>query len=241
MKQYLLLLAILGFFAMSCTKDVYITEPYGNFIGRMTGRIIPLDVNGDSMTSVYAGTNVWLEGTSLRSTSTSTGQWTLDSVPAGIYTIRFSKPGFDTIGFERVTFSGAGVEFFNDLYVVRMPTDSIVLDMVSTGDTTLYGNTYPCVRYAGHISSNQRQLCAISCTADSTSSLFAEVVADSVIAGRFHGSIMQALDLHTMQFERLAHGHQVFLRAQLLPTVEYSGVSGYVTNDRSNTLSVLVP
>jgi hypothetical protein len=158
-------LAYLGFFsivAMSCTTTAPpdVDTPYGTFIGRMTGRVIPFDgyytmVSGleaevrDTLTSLYAGTTVSLQSTAFTTTTDAKGQWTLDSVPAGTYTILFAKQGFHA-GNGLAQFGGAGIYFAGDYYVFKIPTETGVLESLTLIDSIIRDTGYLFLRYTGH-------------------------------------------------------------------------------------------
>ena len=242
MKRNLLPLIVLSLTIVSCHSTV--TSP-GEYHGMMTGRFLSLDVNGDSITSLNAGTSVWLQGTNYRTVTDTNANWSLNNVAAGIYTILFTRPGFDTNGFVNHPFSGAGVDFIPQYYLYRLPTDSIVLDYFSVRDTSVGGASYPMFFYSGHVSSGKQQLYSIFCTVDSTSTDPSLAGGPGwAVGGKFSGATAYAMDIPQARLSSTMKGHTVFLRAQLGSpgAYEYLGTSPLVMSPHlSNTLSVSVP
>jgi len=243
MKTYLIFIALLAGVSISCHQSTSPSPVVGPYLGEMTGRVVPLDVNGDSLPSLLTGTIFGLRGTNLVTTTDSTGQYTLKNVPAGIYSVYMAKQGFDTIGWDYYHFSGAGVDFLNPMNITRMPSDTMVLDYAVIRDSSINGIHQNALFFGGHISSNKLQRFQVAATVDSATkaggglNLFVQ-------NGKFSGAFFQVADPTlpiSYEVDSLTSGRKIFVCAELLPLTGYGEVSGYVTRDYSNTLEITVP
>ena len=243
MKKHLFSLALLAVVSMSChqsTSPSAVVGPHGD----MTGRVLPLDVNGDTLWSMLAGTTVSLESTSFITTTDSAGHWTLKDVPAAIYSIYFAKNGFDTVGFDDLQFNKAGDGGIPDWSIVRIPTDSMFLDYAKIRDGRFYGQGHREIFYGGHITSNKSQAYEMHITLDSVSNNEWYAPQGMVMSGQYTGDFESALDPYTVgviALDSLSSGRKIFVRAELLPVNEYVGCIGTLTHDYSNTIEVTVP
>lgn len=180
---------------------------------------------------------MWLKGTNFGTTTDSNGMWTLKDVPAGIYSVLATKPGFDTSGYDDQRFSGAGIDFIYDLNVTRMPTDTIVLDYVA--DTTLSGTPGNAIFYRGHISSKNLQSYVIRCTLAKASPNFSLEWSNYVYNGEFSGLWYTAIDSIGQQID-FVKGQEVYITSALFPSNLYHpNAMGYKI-DSSNTMEVTI-
>ena len=244
MRRSILLLAVLVVGGMGCSSPTTIvTAPYGNFIGRMTGRVVPTDVNGDSLTGKYSGTTVSLKGTSFSSESDGTGQWILDSVPAGTYTVLYSRPGFFNSGIANITFIGAGVDFIQQVALHRLPTDTLTMDYVSFLDSVQNGQHYAVVLFGGHSSSPKGDPYYLSAYVDTIYSTPLRLEAlDKNQNGKFSGAIYEFDDMKGAGV-LLKSGRKVSLQAQLFGYGYNTTTGNYekITVDSSNTVTLTIP
>ncbi len=241
-------------FGMGCkTNTIFYPLPYGNFIGRMTGRVVPLDVQEDSLTNLYSGTFVNISGTKFQTTTDANGAWKLDSVPAGIYTIQFSRPGFNTGSIVDYKFSGSGVAFMDDAVLIQLPTDSIVLDSLSFGV-----NPQRYLLFSGHISSKVRQYYHLWTALDGdtafTDNHYEGAFVDN---GQYSGVLNSAASISQTIPARVpfASGQHVRMKAQLaaLPFgIQHSNTDSVTYFNRemlsppaaahfSNTVTIVIP
>ena len=242
MKTTFLSIVLLAAVSMSCKEIV--NSPSTD--GIMTGRVIPVDVDYTWMTDQYAGTTVSLKGTSFSAITDTLGKWTLKNVPAGIYTLLYAKPGFDTGGYSKHKYSGAGTDFVDDGYIIRMPTDSMVMDYVFVSDSLIDGTQYPYLFYGGHISSNKPQSYNIFCSLDTDSKQEPWTIRPWYVRnGKFSGAIPQVFDCSVSQWENITSGQKVFVSAQLLPNAGFvnfgQDIQGAIIPDYSNTMNIIVP
>jgi hypothetical protein len=70
------------------------------------------------------GVTVSVQGTSLSTTTDSTGKWTIDGITTGGYTVLFTKTGYGMSEQQNVQFS-AGTDFLGTTTMVQPPTFSV--------------------------------------------------------------------------------------------------------------------
>jgi hypothetical protein len=127
----LLVLALFGA-CRTTTTDVV------NDLGSFRGNVALISASGDTLSS-YAGATVQIQGTQYQATSSANGDWEIDNVPAGIYNILFTKPGFDTLILPQFQFSGAGTTFLMSNAIQKIPMDSLVFTLNNTGTQVITG------------------------------------------------------------------------------------------------------
>ena len=111
MKIKLILSSILALTLLGACKSPT-TIVVNNDVGTIQGKVV-VNVNCSPLSNA-SGTTVHIEGTAFSATTDSLGDWTLNNVPAGIYNIMITKPGFDTDLITQDQFSGAGTQFFEN-------------------------------------------------------------------------------------------------------------------------------
>ena len=245
MKTYLISIALLAVVLMSCHQSA--APVVGPSVGELKGRVIPLDVDFDTLTSRMAGTTISIKGTSFITTTDSTGRWILKNVPYGIYSVMCAKSaaaGFDTVGYGEIHFSGVGVDSLGDIEIVCLCTDTIVLDYAFIRDSMVQGYSHRVVDFGGHISSNKAQSVGMHATINSASKN--EDIEDNcfIQGGKFSDGLWTVTDPstnHSYGIDDLASGQQIYVCAELYPLNGYPDVAGYLTRDYSNTLVVVVP
>jgi hypothetical protein len=99
---------ILIAFTCGCKTTTEITSVAPTSTGQIVG-YVGLEEMDCTPSKSFAGVNVEILGTNTKAVSDSTGRFILDSVPAGYYSISFSKPGFSEYIQGRVEFVGAGI------------------------------------------------------------------------------------------------------------------------------------
>ncbi len=112
----------------ACTNSTTVVENNG---GTLLGNVALVNALGDTLPS-YAGAIIQVNGTSLQATSSATGDWEINNVPAGIYTIQLTKPGFDTLLFSNFAFRGVGTSYFLSSGIQAIPMDSLVYSVINT-------------------------------------------------------------------------------------------------------------
>jgi len=104
-------------------------------VGSFHGNVALLTAEGDTLSN-YAGVTARIEGTAFQATSNAVGDWEIDNVPAGIYNIILTKPGFDTLIITQYQFSGAGVSFLVSSAIQALPLDSLVFTITNTTESS---------------------------------------------------------------------------------------------------------
>jgi len=117
----LVVLALLG----SCKSGTSTGESNNAETGTFKGNVALIKATGDALSS-YAGATVQIEGTSFQATSNTTGDWEIDNVPAGVYNLILTKPGFDTLVIPQFQFKGVGTSFVLNSGIQELPMDSLV-------------------------------------------------------------------------------------------------------------------
>jgi hypothetical protein len=122
----LLLLVILLAIMSSCSNTV--DPPAQTPIGGETlmGTVVAYSAASSSVVSP-AGITVALQGTSFRIVADSLGHFTISNIPAGVYNIIFSKPGFDSMIYPAHHLIGVGTDIINDAYLIEESSDSIAI------------------------------------------------------------------------------------------------------------------
>lgn len=247
MKTYLISTLLLAVVLMSCHQSA--APVVAPSLGELKGRVIPLDVNDDALPSMMAGTSAFIKGTSFITTTDSTGRWILKNIPAGTYSVMCAEQGFDTVGYGDIHFSGVGVDSIGDVEIVRIFTDTIVLDYAYIADTMVQGYIHHVLLFGGHVSSNRNDSVksqSVGMHATINSAAKTEDIEDNCFlqGGMFSDGLWTVTDPSTTQsygIDDLASGQKINVCAELYPLNGYPGVAGYLTRDYSNTLVVTVP
>lgn len=100
-----------------------------NDLGTLRGKVAFSDAICDPIANA-SGATIKIEGTGFSAVTDSSGQWEIDNVPAGIYNIIISKPGFDTNLIAEFEFNGAGTQFLENDALYASLMDSIVVSSV---------------------------------------------------------------------------------------------------------------
>jgi hypothetical protein len=120
----------------ACKGTTTIVE---NNVGSFHGNVALVSAIGDTLSN-YAGTTIQIQGTAFQATSIANGDWQIDNVPAGIYNILMTKPGFDTLIIPQYQFSGAGTSFLVGNAIQALPMDSLVFSLTNTIENN-YGDS----------------------------------------------------------------------------------------------------
>ena len=118
-------------FAIAIIGGCKSTTVVENYTGTLRGNVALVDANGDTLLN-YAGATAQIQGTSYQATSNAAGDWQVDNIPAGIYNILLTKPGFDTLIIPKYQYSGAGVSFIVSTAIQVLPLDSLVFTLTNT-------------------------------------------------------------------------------------------------------------
>jgi hypothetical protein len=79
-----------------------------------------------------AGIQITIQGTAFGATADTGGHFEIDNIPAGIYNIIFSKPGFDSMIYPVHHLIGVGTDIINDAYLMQESNDSVALSGISS-------------------------------------------------------------------------------------------------------------
>ncbi|MFI5201720.1 MAG: carboxypeptidase-like regulatory domain-containing protein, partial [Candidatus Kapaibacterium sp.] len=120
---------LLGLAVVAGCKNSTIVQ--NSDVGSFRGNVALINAEGDTLSN-YAGATAHIEGTVFQATSNAAGDWEIDNVPAGIYNISLTKPGFDTLIIPKYQFSGAGVSFVMSTAIQALPLDSLVFTLSNT-------------------------------------------------------------------------------------------------------------
>lgn len=94
--------------------------PGSSTTGSMVGKVIVYSCGGAQLPS--QGVTVSIEGTRFTTLSDSSGAWRIDSLPAGVYVISFSRPGLGTFKILNFQFAGNGVFYLGTTGLAELPT-----------------------------------------------------------------------------------------------------------------------
>lgn len=121
-------------------KDNTVTV-YTDALGTYRGKVAQYGVDGNLVPN-QAGATFRIEGTAFSTVTDDSGNFQIDHVPAGIYNLLVTKPGFDTNLAAQYHFSGAGTVFLQNLMIQTIPFDSIlILNAVFQRQDTVYDTT----------------------------------------------------------------------------------------------------
>jgi hypothetical protein len=141
-----LLLALILLGACKNTTTVVESET-----GTLQGNVALVTALGDTLPN-YAGVTIKIQGTSFEATSNATGGWEMDNVPAGIYNVLLSKPGFDTLTIPQYEFSGAGTSYLVNTGIQALPMDSLVFTVTNTTEDSTASNYLGLLSMSGYVS-----------------------------------------------------------------------------------------
>lgn len=135
MKKLLLLLLLSSFCFLASCKDTQVIQ--SSDTGTIIGKVGLYDEEGFAHDTSLDAT-VELEGTSFKTTTNVKGEWTLENVPAGVYSVAFSKQGYGTIKNTAFQFVGNGTANFGGMRVLKNPSFTVSLRNISLNDTMSY-------------------------------------------------------------------------------------------------------
>src|SRR5581483_6366142 len=75
-----------------------------------------------------AAVHVTIQNTPFEAVTDTGGHFRIENIPAGVYNIIFSKPGFDSMVYPVHHVIGVGTDIINDAYIVQESSDSIELN-----------------------------------------------------------------------------------------------------------------
>jgi len=116
--------------ASGCKNSSNPTTTSGAGSSTLAGNVVSYSADGLRILD-SSGVSVTVEGTSFTTTTDHNGNFSIDGIPAGVYNIIFTKPGFDSMIYPVHHLIGEGTDIFNDPYIIQNANDSIVFDQVS--------------------------------------------------------------------------------------------------------------
>ncbi len=125
-----LLLLPLVLFGAGCKNSSNPTTTSGTGSSTLAGNVVSYSADGLRILD-SSGVSVIVEGTSFSATTDHNGNFSIDGIPAGVYNIIFTRPGFDSMIYPVHHLIGEGTDIFNDPYIIQNSNDSIVFDRVS--------------------------------------------------------------------------------------------------------------
>ncbi len=126
-----------------CTKTTTIVEVQPPSTGKIEGSV-QLEEMDCTPSASSAGVTVNLLGTTYSAITDSVGDFILDSIPAGYYTIHFSKPGFEEYYDGPFPFIGAGTDIYSKgLEIARIRNWKITLPSVTVTRNILISPSEP--------------------------------------------------------------------------------------------------
>lgn len=127
---YLSLLSIIA----GCKTSTSVVQPAG--MGTLIGKVSLYEMD-DSPSANSAGADVAILGTDRHATTDSTGHFVFDSLPAGYYQMRYTKPGFTTsVTYSPQPFVGADTDWLgHDAQLYRVNNWKAVLSPQYLVDT----------------------------------------------------------------------------------------------------------
>jgi hypothetical protein len=147
MKLILPILFLLSVFA-ACKNTTTVVE---SDTGILQGNVALVTALGDTLPN-YAGATIQIQGTSFQATSNPTGTWVMDNVPAGIYNVILTKPGFDTLVIPGYQFNGVGTSYLVNTGIQEQLTDSLVFTVTNTTEDSTHGNYLGLLTMNGYVS-----------------------------------------------------------------------------------------
>jgi hypothetical protein len=119
MKRLLSLIVLIAAFT-ACKKDTSTQGPPGpqgpagtSVTGTITGKVMLYNSQNMPQTTNKDSVLVSIKGTTLSTLTDTTGRYTLNQVPAGVYTMVFSKSGYGTYEYQQIAFPGNGKLYIN--------------------------------------------------------------------------------------------------------------------------------
>ncbi len=125
-----LLFVFFAVFIASCTNSV--DPPAPTTTGeKLTGTVAAFGATSPTALSPV-GIQVTIQGTTYQATADTGGHFEIDNIPAGVYNIIFSKPGFDSMVYPVHHLIGVGIDIINDAYLIQESNDSLALVGISS-------------------------------------------------------------------------------------------------------------
>ncbi|HEY3876029.1 MAG TPA: carboxypeptidase-like regulatory domain-containing protein [Candidatus Kapabacteria bacterium] len=120
-----LLFVLLILFISGCTNTTDPPAPLSTG-ATLKGTVTAYTSNAPSFVSAE-GTVISIQGTAFQAIADTGGHFEIDNVPAGVYNIIFSKPGFDSMVYPVHHILGAGTDIIEDAYLVQESNDSVAI------------------------------------------------------------------------------------------------------------------
>ena len=117
MKYGTVFLLLISVFFFACKND---SSSANDNSGTISGNVVLVDFTGKALAN-RSGVKLDLVGTTISTTSDSLGNWKFGSVSPGIYSIRYSKPGFGSSREYGVKFSAGGTMSYSGVLLLGAP------------------------------------------------------------------------------------------------------------------------
>jgi hypothetical protein len=111
------------------------TNRGGMLTGTIKGSVTLSDTACRAVTDV-SGITVWVEGTSVQTTTDAEGKYTLTNVPSGILTIAFTKAGFGIQRRRNLQFVGGGTYYMGGSHIEQLSPHTAVTNPVTFTTTS---------------------------------------------------------------------------------------------------------
>lgn len=114
------------FWIVGCKGPAGPAGPAGQsqLTGSMSG-IVNLYLSDGNQETDASGVNISVAGTSLSTTTDSTGQWTINGISTGTYTVMYTKTGFGMSEQQGIQFVGGGPDFLGTIILSQPPDFSV--------------------------------------------------------------------------------------------------------------------
>jgi hypothetical protein len=120
-----LLLSLSSLVLVACESDPI--APAGDISGYASLR----DERGERLTD-QSGMRIQLRGTNFSTLTDTAGRWTISGVPAGIYDLDYSKPGFASNQFRAFQFVGGGTAYLGTVVeLIRSRADTMLIEKLT--------------------------------------------------------------------------------------------------------------
>lgn len=161
--KYLPLLAIILFFA-TCKKKPDSPEPEPEptpapTSGNISGKVTRLDQFGKQYANGFANVLVSLQGTTIQSSTDTSGHYTLQNVSAGTYTISFSNGDVGATKIQSIIYKVGDNVLYNAV-MADLPTFSVNSAYVK--DTAWFNTNIPGIYYRAYASTSNTNAATVA-------------------------------------------------------------------------------
>lgn len=248
MRVVLCMIASLGVLYMGCNRY---DSPAEALSGSMTGFVGVLDENGNSLAD-RSNVKISLENTNYSTNSDANGRWKLDNIPAGIYTITYSRDSLSTNKTVAYQFVGNGTAYLGTIQVPAVPRIATYLDSIAVDSSN---QNEPAIIVYGRLTeeaplalTRSVLLClGNGANVSSDPATYTVALTTFVSGGSTHFS--EAIPFNQLTGFGFTHGSRIYVASYMLSRLYYrypdiaTGKQNYagISPIRRNYLSVLVP